>query len=135
MQIDQIIYSNALFLFLFLPALSIVFIFPSIFLPKAKIKIERYQYQSTVIKILFLLIITRAVGMTITLQATNEVIQQAGQVLALIIPTIIYTIITFKACQRLAGMGYSRFFGILCAIPLLGPVMIFFLYMKVHERK
>lgn len=135
MQMDQIIYTNIMYLFIVLPIVSSLFILIAILLPKSKSPLERYAFQSFAIKIFIFIIGIRFVAFYLFTQTTNTESVMFLNSFAAILPIAAYTFLTFRVSQRLTGMGYNRFWGLLCAIPIIGPVLAGFLCVTIHERK
>jgi hypothetical protein len=131
---DQIVYSNAIFLLIGLPIGSALFTLISIFLPKSKLPILRNQFQSSVIKIVLAILAIRASFFIVIFQISDaETIKILSQS-ATVLPAILYAILSFKVAQRLVGMGYNRFLALICVIPLAGPMIIAVLYLTIHEK-
>lgn len=135
MHLDQIIFSNAIFISVALPLGATLLSVVAILLPKSKMPILRNQFQLSVAKILLAIVAVRiSVYFAIFLTSDTGLIGALSRV-AVVFPVILYAILSFKVAQRLTGMGYNRFLALTCVIPLVGPMIVAFLCVTIHERK
>lgn len=148
MPLDQILYTSGLFLIISMPLMSIYGAPIAVLLPSAKKPISRDQYQSAIIRyfayIIGLLILGIIVASFITVdlsavQTEEQYFNEMTKKLLLqaafrFVPIFIYSIITFKVAQRLVGMGYSRFYAVICIVPFVGPAMVAFLFFTIRGQ-
>ena len=149
MPLDQVIYTTGLFLIILMPLMSIYGAPVAILLPAAKKPISRDQYQSAIIRyftyIIGLIILGIIVASFITVDMSSVQTEEQYftemtkkgllQGAFRLVPILIYSIITYKVAQRLVGMGYSRFYAVICIVPFVGPATVLYLFLTLHERK
>jgi hypothetical protein len=130
MHIDQILFSLASFLFILMPIMSWVSTIIALVLPGAKQPLNRFEFQDKVFRLLLIIVGVRVLMVGLALTSMDPMLINSLNA----IPIILYSIIAYRVAQRLSGMGYNRFLGLVCIIPVLGPIIVGYLYFTVRER-
>lgn len=130
MQIDQILFSLASFFFIVMPIMSWASTIIAVILPGAKQPLGRFEFQEKVFRLLIIILVVRVLMVGLVLISMDPMLVNGLN----LIPIILYSVIAFRVAQRLRGMGYNRFFAVVCILPVIGPGTVAYLYFTVRER-
>lgn len=133
METNQFLISILIALFVAVPWGSWLTTIILMALPYAQKPISRQQFQSSAKNSVgFILIVQLAlyISLFIGLLADLRIATGAGY-----LSFFAYSYLCMKVAQRLTGMGYKRFYGLICIAPIIGPAFISYLLITNHERK
>lgn len=133
---EEIIYTTILSFLIVIPLMAFIFaVVPIVFFTKGK-KILRVQFQN---KLLIYIILSVSMHVTAKVMGTmleySEITRLILNSLTQTVPAIFYAVCVYLASKRLNGMGYNRFWSLLCVLPVLGPPMLFWLAVSIREKQ